>query len=145
MITTKVDTLDGEPPPVTADSVSALVAAVLNDAGAEGAGVQVVFGNDEYLKDLKSRFLGQSVYTDVIAFNLNETDEPLEGEIYISPQRARENSRRYHQPYRRELLRLVVHGCLHLVGHEDDTSQQEARMRVLEDHYLEGLATETKR
>lgn len=144
MITIKVDTLDGEPPPVAAESVSALVAAVLNDAGSGTAGVQVVFGDDEYLKDLKSRFLGQSVYTDVIAFNLNETDEPLEGEIYISSQRARENSRRYHQPYRRELLRLVVHGCLHLVGHEDDTPQQEAHMRVLEDHYLEGEAAETK-
>ncbi len=144
MITTQVDTLDGEPPPVAAQSVSALVAAVLNDAGAGAAGVQVVFGNDEYLKDLKSRFLGQAVYTDVIAFNLNETDQPLEGEIYISPQRARENSRRYHQSYRRELLRLVIHGCLHLVGHEDDTPKQKARMRVLEDHYLEGVAPETK-
>ncbi len=136
--------MDGEPPPVAAESVSALVAAVLHDAGAGEAGVQVVFGNDEYLKDLKSRFLGQNVYTDVIAFNLTETDQPLEGEIYISPQRARENSRRYHQPYRRELLRLVAHGCLHLVGYEDDTPEQEAHMRVLEDHYLEGVATETK-
>ncbi len=144
MITTQVDTLDGEPPPVAAQTVSVLVAAVLNDAGAKAAGVQVVFGNDEYLKDLKSRFLGQSVYTDVIAFNLNETDQPLEGEIYISPQRARENSRRYHQSYRQELLRLVIHGCLHLVGHEDDTPKQKARMRVLEDHYLEGVAPETK-
>lgn len=144
MISTQVDTLDGEPPPVAAQSVSALVAAVLDDAGAKAAGVQVVFGNDEYLKDLKSRFLGQAVYTDVIAFNLNETDQPLEGEIYISPQRARENSRRYHQSYRRELLRLVIHGCLHLVGHEDDTPKQKSRMRVLEDHYLEGVAAETK-
>ncbi len=143
MITTQVDTLDGEPPPVAAESVSALVAAVLNDAGAKGAGVQVVFGNDEYLKDLKSRFLGQSVYTDVIAFNQNETDQPLEGEIYISPQRARENSRRYHQPYRRELLRLVAHGCLHLVGYEDKTPEQEAQLRVLEDHYLEAVDPET--
>ncbi len=142
MITTQVDTLDGEPPPVAADSVSGLVAAVLNDAGTGTAKMQVVFGNDEYLKELKNRFLGQSVYTDVIAFNLNETDEPLEGEIYISPQRARENSRRYRQPYRRELLRLVVHGCLHLVGYEDDTPEQEAHLRVLEDQYLEGVAPE---
>ena len=145
MITTQVDTLDGEPPPVAAESVSALVAAVLKDAGSSTAGVQVVFGNDEYLKELKIRFFGQAVYTDVIAFNLNESDEPLEGEIYISPQRAKENSRRYHQTYRRELLRLVVHGCLHLLGHEDDTPQQEERMRVLEDHYLEEVAPETER
>ncbi len=144
MITTQVDTLDGEPPPVAAESIKALVTEVLNDAGTGTAGVQVVFGDDEYLKDLKSRFLGQSVYTDVIAFNLNETNEPLEGEIYISPQRARENSRRYHQSYRRELLRLVVHGCLHLVGYEDDTPEQEAHMRVLEDHYLEGVAPDTE-
>jgi rRNA maturation RNase YbeY len=144
VITTQVDTLDGEPPPVAAESIEALVAEVLNDAGTGTAGVQVVFGDDEYLKDLKSRFLGQSVYTDVIAFNLNETDEPLEGEIYISPQRARENSRRYHQSYRRELLRLVVHGCLHLVGYEDDMPEQEAHLRVLEDHYLEGVAPETE-
>lgn len=122
-----------------------LVGAVLKGVGTETARVQVVFGDDEYLKDLKSRYFGQAGYTDVIAFNLNEPDEPLEGEIYISPQRARVNSRRYHEPYRRELLRLVVHGSLHLVGYEDDTTEQEERMRVLEDHYLEGLASETKR
>ena len=144
MITTQVDTLDGEPPPVAAEAVSMLVAAVLNGVGTETARVQVVFGDDEYLKDLNSRYFGQAAYTDVIAFNLNEPDEPLEGEIYISPQRARVNSRRYHEPYRRELLRLVVHGSLHLVGYEDDTTEQEERMRVLEDHYLKGLASETE-
>ena len=144
MITTQVDTLDGEPPPVAAEAVSMLVDAALKGEGTETARVQVVFGDDEYLKDLKSRYFGQAEYTDVIAFNLNEPDEPLEGEIYISPQRARVNSRRYHEPYRRELLRLVVHGSLHLVGYEDDTTEQEERMRVLEDHYLKGLASETE-
>ncbi|MEE9466107.1 MAG: rRNA maturation RNase YbeY, partial [Candidatus Neomarinimicrobiota bacterium] len=116
MITTQVDTLDGEPPPLAVETVAALVAAVLAGEGTSDGRVQIVFSNDEQLRDMQRRFFNRDTYTDVIAFNLNEQGEPLEGEIYISPQRARENSQEYDEPYERELRRLVAHGSLHLLG-----------------------------
>ncbi len=137
MITTSVDTLDGDPPPLAIESVNHLVAAVLTGEGTSDARVQVVFSNDEQLRDLQRRFFSRDNATDVIAFNLNEPGDTLEGEIYISLERARVNSRDYNEPYERELRRLIAHGSLHLLGYEDDTRKAKAQMHLLEDRYLE--------
>ena len=136
MITISVDTQNDEPSPLPAKVVTELVTATLTDQGINDGQVQVVFTDDEYLRELKQRFFGRDEYTDVIAFILNESDESLDGEIYISRERARENSGTYGEPYTREVMRLVVHGCLHLSGHEDDTPAKEAEMRSLEEVYL---------
>lgn len=136
MITVASDTQSGEPPPLREEIVTSLVTAALTENGADTGRVQVVFTDDEHLRQLKNRFFGQDHYTDVIAFNLNDADEPLEGEIYISVERALENSQLYHVSYLRELMRLVIHGSLHLLGIEDDTPEEQAKMRAFEDRFL---------
>jgi len=136
VITVTSDTQSGEPPPLPEEIVTSLVTAALTENGADTGRVQVVFTDDEHLRELKNRFFGQDHYTDVIAFNLNDADEPLEGEIYISAERALENSQFYHVPYLRELMRLVIHGSLHLLGIKDNTPEEQANMRALEDHLL---------
>lgn len=140
MIKALVDTQDGEPPPLSAEVIIPLVVAAFKDHGTAAAVVRVVFTDDEHLRRLKRQFFGQDSYTDVIAFNLNDPDEPLEGEIYISPERALENSRRYQEPYLKELRRLVIHGSLHLLGHDDASIEEQVRMRTLEDHYLDAVS-----
>lgn len=140
MITALVDTQDGEPPPLPAEVIIPLVVAAFTDHGTDAAVVRVVFTDDEHLRRLKQQFFGEDSYTDVIAFNLNDPHEPLEGEIYISPERALENSRRYREPYLKELRRLVVHGSLHLLGYDDASPKERARMHTLEDHYLDALS-----
>ncbi len=124
--------------PLSARTVTSLVRQALGDDG-EGQ-VQVIFSDDAHLRDLKRKFFDEDVYTDVIAFRLNDDDEDLEGEIYISTERALENSRRYRQTHRRELMRLVAHGSLHLAGLADGTPSEQARMRVEEDHILAAVA-----
>jgi len=136
VITVNVETETGEPPPIPVEVVTSLIATALTANSTDTAQVQVIFTGDEYLRQLKQRFFGQDHYTDVIAFRLNEVDEPLEGEIYISRERALENSRLYGEPYHRELMRLVIHGSLHLSGYKDDTPEDQARMRSLEEHFL---------
>jgi rRNA maturation RNase YbeY len=136
VITVSVDTQNDEPSPLASKVVTDLVTTTLTDQGIDNGQVQVVFTEDEYLRGLKRRFLGRDEYTDVIAFMLNESGEPLDGEIYISQERARENSGLYGESYQREIMRLVVHGCLHLSGHEDDTPVKEAQMHSLEEVYL---------
>jgi rRNA maturation RNase YbeY len=142
VITIAVDTQSGEPPPCPIDIVIQLVSTILSDNGVDTGKVQIVFSNDEHLRRLKKQFLNQDQYTDVIAFHLNEPDEMLDGEIYISMDRAMENSSIYHETYSRELLRLVIHGCLHLSGHEDQTPEEQAEMRQLEEQFLELAARE---
>ena len=139
MITALVDTQDGESPPLPAEVVVPLVEAAFKDHGTDGAVVRVVFTDDEHLRRLKRQFFGEDSYTDVIAFNLNDSHEPIEGEIYISPERALENSQKYHEPYLKELRRLVVHGSLHLLGYDDASPEERARMHTLEDHYLDAV------
>lgn len=136
MITVSIDTQSGEPPPLPVNVVTSLVTAALTENGTDTGRVLVVFTGDEHLRRLSHRFCGQDHYTDVIAFNLNDADEPLEGEIYISRERALENSRLYHEHYSRELMRLVIHGSLHLSGCEDDTPEGQADVRALEDRFL---------
>lgn len=140
MITINVDTQSGDPPPCSADLVVTIASTTLYESGVDTGTVQIVFSDDEHLRQLKKQFFDLDQYTDVIAFHLNEPDEDLDGEIYISLERALENSQAYHETYSRELLRLVVHGCLHFSGYEDHTPAGLAKMRHLEDHFLEQVA-----
>ncbi|MFQ6674094.1 MAG: rRNA maturation RNase YbeY [Fidelibacterota bacterium] len=130
-------------------TVERFVRMVMAEHGVLEGNVTVIFGKDEMLRDLKSRFLGEDAFTDVIAFRLDQTpegpvpgDDSFEGEIYISPQRASENADKYGIPIQNELSRLIFHGSLHLLGYEDDTPQHRTGMRRLEDGYLGRIKTE---
>ena len=91
--------------------------------------ISLVFVSDEYLSDIKKKYFKVNQYTDVIAFRLNEYGTPfVEGEVYISLQRAKENARIFDEPYSREVSRLIIHGCLHLIGLKDKTQIEKKNM-----------------
>ncbi len=114
--------------------IAEAVDAVLHGEGGGEAQVGVVLVDDETLLEMNREHLGHDYYTDVITFTL-ETN-PLEGEIYISIDRAREQSREYGVGLYNEVCRLAIHGALHLVGYDDATTEQRDAMRVREDYYL---------
>jgi len=96
-----------------------------------------IFVSDEFLSDLKKKYFQKDHFTDVIAFRLNEYEESLvEGEVYISLPRAKENARIFNQPYAKEVSRLIIHGCLHLIGFKDDSKTDKEIMRKNEDDIL---------
>ena len=96
-----------------------------------------IFCSDKYLKDLNKRFLNHNFYTDILTFKISGEDEPIVSEIYISTERVLENSKKFEQSYDSELLRVVIHGALHLCGYKDDTAKNKKIMRGKEDYYLE--------
>ena len=99
--------------------------------------ISLVFVSDEYLSNLKQKYFKVNQYTDVIAFRLNEYGTPfVEGEIYISLPRAKENARIFDEPYSREVSRLIIHGCLHLIGLKDKTQIEKNNMTNNEDTIL---------
>ena len=99
--------------------------------------ISLVFVSDEYLSDLKKKYFKMNQYTDVIAFRLNEYGTPfVEGEVYISLPRAKENAKIFDEPYSREVSRLIIHGCLHLIGLEDKTHKEKKNMTNNEDAIL---------
>jgi len=98
--------------------------------------ITVILTNDEQLLKLKKEYFQQDLLTDVIAFNLEEDGDPVEGEIYISLERVKENTRKFKQNVARELRRVIIHGCLHIMGYDDQTPEGKKEMTQLEDHYL---------
>ena len=102
------------------------------------AEILFVFALDDLLADLKTQYFQKNHFTDVIAFRLNDYSEAsIEGEVYISLPRAKENAKIFNQPYEKEVTRLIIHGCLHLIGFKDDTKSEKKTMTELEDDILD--------
>ncbi|MCH8068483.1 MAG: rRNA maturation RNase YbeY [Candidatus Marinimicrobia bacterium] len=122
---------------INPNTVKDLVTLVLINHDVEDAWITIIFGGNEMLRGLKHEYFHQDVYTDVISFRLHvEKEDLFEGEIYISPQMAKENASEYGVSFENELCRLIVHGTLHLLGLEDTNSRQQAEMRSLENKYI---------
>lgn len=94
-----------------------------------------LFTNNEYLIDINQRFLKHDYYTDVITFS-NSRKNFISGEVYISVDQVIVNAASLKVTWTIELLRVITHGVLHLIGYDDQTESQRAYMRSLEDHYL---------
>ncbi len=100
--------------------------------------LQFIFGSDEFLHDINVQYLNHDTYTDIITFPLAEFPS-IEGEIYLSVDRIEENATTYQVPFRTELLRVMAHGVLHLLGYKDKTEEEQKTMRKKEEEALEGI------
>ena len=120
-----------------------IVKKVLNHYDLKSFDINLIFTSDIYLSNLKKKFFSKNQWTDVIAFPMHTKNEkPVEGEIYISMPTAKENAKLYKQSYGKELARLVIHGCLHLLGIEDDTNEKKEKMSKIEEHFLKLISWE---
>ena len=110
---------------------------VLEEQDIDHGTITVIFVQDEILRGLKRQFFQKNQFTDVIAFRLNNYKEKaVEGEVYISLPRARENAEIFGEPFEKEVTRLLIHGVLHLLGFDDITKISKKEMTSLEDTYL---------
>jgi rRNA maturation RNase YbeY len=94
-----------------------------------------IITNDRNLKKLNKEFLNHNYYTDVIAFRYNE-NKIVNGEVYISLDTVKINAYNYKVSLRNELIRVMIHGTLHLCGYEDDTEKKKTSIRAKEDLWL---------
>lgn len=100
------------------------------------SGLNYIFCSDKRLLEINRQFLQHDYYTDIITFELSAPGAPVEGEIYISIDRVRDNAQNHDSSLIKELHRVIFHGVLHLCGYKDKTAQEERAMREKEDHYL---------
>ena len=101
------------------------------------AKINLIFAKDKLHNDLKIKFFKKNHFTDVIAFRINDySNKVIEGEIYISIERAMDNAKKYDQNKSKELARLIIHGTLHLLNYKDNTKDEKLIMTKLEDKYL---------
>lgn len=109
----------GRAAPLTQRVVRHAVKTVLAGEGRTAA-VSVTFLGKEAMRRLNAQHLGHDWPTDVITFPLPQPDGSITGDVYVCRYVAVGEARARRQPVRTELLRLVVHGTLHVLGHEHE-------------------------
>jgi probable rRNA maturation factor len=95
-----------------------------------------IFCSDEDLLKVNIQYLNHKTYTDIITFDNSDIEGELEGDIFISIDRVRENAENLNLPFLDEYHRVIIHGVLHLIGYSDKTSVKKKEMRKKEDAYL---------
>ncbi|MGA2297505.1 MAG: rRNA maturation RNase YbeY [FCB group bacterium] len=98
------------------------------------AEINIIFVNDKQILELNREYLKHDYFTDVIAFDFGE--KFIQGEIYISIERAKEQAGEFAVSLTNELSRLSIHGMLHLLGYDDSTEKKRELMHKLETGYI---------
>ena len=97
--------------------------------------INIVFTTDQELASLNQAYLEKHELTYIITFDYTES-KIIEGDLFISLPRVKENATIFNMAYKEELKRVILHGILHMLGHDDKNEQQRIEMRSKEDFYL---------
>jgi probable rRNA maturation factor len=92
-----------------------------------------IFLSDEELLEINIQYLDHHTYTDIITFDNSDEEKMIEGDIFISVDRVRENAQTFKVSFEQELLRVMAHGVLHLLGLKDKTEEDSKLMRAGEE------------
>ena len=108
------------------------IRAVAADYGFSVGNINYIFCSDERELAVNREFLGHDYYTDVITFDYS-TASTLNGDIFISLDTVRSNAEMVGVPFEKELMRIIIHGVLHLTGQGDKTPETKAEMTAKEE------------
>ncbi|MCG8475301.1 MAG: rRNA maturation RNase YbeY [Cytophagales bacterium] len=109
---------------------------VIENHGHQTNELNYIFCSDEYLHKINVEYLDHDTYTDIITFDNSECDEEIEGDIFVSVERVKENAENFGKTFENELRRVLAHGILHLLGYPDKSEEEARTMRLKEDEAL---------
>ena len=117
---------------------SAWLKSVAEQEGYTLGEVTYIFCSSQVHRKMNIDFIGHDYFTDVITFDYSDLkgEGVVSGDIFIDVDTVKDNARIYSATPRREMLRVVVHGLLHLCGQKDKTPRAEKQMHRKEDYYL---------
>ena len=118
------------------EQVADWIASIIEQHEFELVGLTYVFCSDDYLHQMNVEYLDHDTLTDIITFDNADEEGTVEGDIFVSIDRVRDNAQTLGIPFEDELHRVLIHGVLHLLGFKDKTDEQEALMRKQEDSCL---------
>ena len=98
--------------------------------------LEINFINSKEIHQLNEKHLGHNYSTDIITFGYSENLQILDGELFISVDDAKENAKRFNVSLKNELIRLVIHGILHLIGYDDKKDSKKLVMKSQENLLL---------
>ncbi len=120
---------------LTEKQITDIVQTTCKEISLKALSCHFIFVDDKTLAEMHGQYLDDPTPTDVITFDLG--DEQIEGEIYISTERAQEQAKEYSVSYREEITRLIVHGLLHLAGYNDIDEADRIEMKKVENQLVE--------
>ena len=133
MLTYTTDSI--EMPALDERKVTRWIKAVAADYGFAVGNINYIFCSDERELEVNRQFLGHDYYTDIITFDYS-TSSVLNGDIFISLDTVRSNAEQLNISFDAELLRILIHGVLHLTGQGDKTPETKAQMTAKEEKAL---------
>ncbi len=111
------------------------VKVVLKGEGVSKKEVSVVLVKEDDIRRLNKEHLGRNYVTDVLSFPYN--DEKLLGEMIICPEKVREGAKK--EDFTKEFFQVIIHGVLHLLDYDHETSEEKRLMEERTTHYLNSL------
>lgn len=126
-------------PNIKKRETTAWIKAVAAEYGRKVGEIGYMFVNDEKILEVNREYLGHDYYTDIITFDYTENGK-INGDIFISVDTVKSNAEKFNVTYDNELMRVIIHGVLHLTGQNDKTPETEKVMHQKEDIALEELS-----
>lgn len=99
----------------------------------------IVFVNSNSILKINKQYLKHNYTTDIITFNYSKESNMFDGEIYISVLDAQNNAKRYNVTLNSEIIRLIIHGILHLLGYDDIDRKDKLVMKKMENLLVDKL------
>ncbi len=97
--------------------------------------ISYIFCDDDKILEVNREYLNHDYYTDIITFDYCE-EGVISGDLFISLDTVKSNAEKFEEDYFRELLRVVIHGILHLCGLKDKSDEDALKMRQAEEDAL---------
>ena len=119
-----------------------LLKSIIREHGFKPGELNYIFVSDEELLKINMEYLNHPTYTDIITFDNSESDKQIEGDIFISIDRVKDNADKFKTSFERELIRVMAHGVLHLAGYKDKKPEEAQAMREAEERALKTYFTE---
>lgn len=117
------------------DAISNWISNVIQSENKKEGDVTYIFCDDEYLLQINQEHLQHDYYTDIISFDYTVGNE-INGDMFISIDRVKDNAIEYNVSFEEELRRVLAHGILHYCGYKDKSEAEELLMRSKEDEKL---------
>ncbi len=127
--------------PIIVKDCTRLIEAIEQNEKIRFSFVELVYVDEEKIKEVNKEYLGRAYVTDIITFRYDEdtTNQDIEGTLFCCAPRISEQSREMDTPEKTEFYRIFIHGLLHLSGYDDQTEEVKDAMTARENHYLQEL------
>lgn len=130
--------------PLKRNKIKAWIKSCIEKRNGELKDLNYIFCNDDYILNINRQYLNHDYFTDIISFDYSEYDHETQktlvsGDLFISLDTVRSNSKLIGVEFEEELHRVIIHGVLHLLGFKDKTEQEEKEMRKEEEECLRNM------